>query len=43
MYGEGPEGKVIHEVQRGYRLGDRVVRPAVVVVGKGAGGAATGD
>lgn len=36
-YGDGPEGKVIHEVQRGYRLGDRVVRPAMVVVGKGTG------
>ena len=32
---EGEEGKVIEEVQRGYRLGDRVIRPALVVVGKG--------
>ena len=32
---EGEEGKVIEELQRGYRLGDRVIRPALVVVGKG--------
>ncbi|KPK47764.1 MAG: hypothetical protein AMJ77_02120 [Dehalococcoidia bacterium SM23_28_2] len=35
MYGEGEEGKVVAEVQRGYKLGDRVLRPAMVVVGKG--------
>ncbi len=34
MYGEGEEGKVVAEVQKGYRLGDRVIRPAMVVVGK---------
>jgi len=34
MYGEGEEGKVVSEVQKGYRLGDRVIRPAMVVVGK---------
>ena len=33
--GEGEEGKVIEEVQRGYKLHDRVIRPALVVVGKG--------
>ena len=32
---EGEEGKVISEVQRGYKLHDRVLRPAMVVVGKG--------
>ncbi len=32
---EGEEGKVIAVVQKGYKLGDRVVRPALVVVGKG--------
>jgi len=32
---EGDEGKVISEVQRGYKLHDRVLRPAMVVVGKG--------
>jgi len=36
MYGEGEEGKVVAEIQRGYRLGDRVIRPAMVVVGKKA-------
>jgi len=36
MYGEGEEGKVVAEVQKGYRLGDRVIRPAMVVVGKKA-------
>jgi molecular chaperone GrpE len=34
MYGEGEEGKVVSEVQKGYRLGDRVIRPAMVVVGR---------
>lgn len=33
---EGDENKVISVVQKGYRLGDRVVRPAMVIVGKGA-------
>ena len=37
MYGEGEEGKVVAEVQRGYKLNDRVLRPAMVVVGKGKG------
>jgi len=37
MHGEGPEGKVVAEVQRGYKLHDRVLRPAMVVVGKGEG------
>jgi molecular chaperone GrpE len=35
MYGEGEEGKVVAEVQRGYKLDDRVLRPAMVIVGKG--------
>jgi molecular chaperone GrpE len=35
MYGDGEEGKVVAEVQRGYKLHDRVLRPAMVVVGKG--------
>ncbi len=34
-YAEGEEGKVVAEVQRGYKLHDRVLRPAMVVVGKG--------
>ncbi len=37
MFGEGEEGKIISEVQRGYKLGDRVIRPAMVVVGKAKG------
>jgi molecular chaperone GrpE len=35
MNGEGDEGKVIEVVQRGYKLHDRVIRPTMVVVGKG--------
>lgn len=34
-YIEGDEEKVIQELQSGYMLGDRVLRPAMVVVGKG--------
>jgi molecular chaperone GrpE len=36
MTGEGEEGKVVSEVQKGYLLGDRVLRPAMVVVGQGS-------
>src|SRR3990172_3909375 len=36
MHADGEEGKVLAEVQRGYKLYDRVLRPAMVVVGKGA-------
>jgi molecular chaperone GrpE len=36
-HADGEEGKVISEVQRGYMLHDRVLRPAMVVVGNGAG------
>jgi molecular chaperone GrpE len=32
---EGDEGKVINEVQKGYKLRDKLVRPSQVVVGKG--------
>src|SRR3990172_9104611 len=35
-HAEGEEGKVLAEVQRGYKLHDRVLRPAMVVVGKGS-------
>lgn len=31
----GEEGKILHVVQKGYRLGDRVVRPTMVMVGNG--------
>jgi molecular chaperone GrpE len=34
MFGEGEDGKVISVVQKGYKLGGRVLRPAMVVVGK---------
>ena len=34
-HADGEEEKVISEVQRGYKLHDRVLRPAMVVVGKG--------
>jgi molecular chaperone GrpE len=40
MHTDGEEGKVLSEVQRGYKLHDRVLRPAMVVVGSGKG---TGD
>jgi molecular chaperone GrpE len=36
-HADGEEGKVLAEVQRGYKLHDRVLRPAMVVVGKGKG------
>ena len=32
---EGEEGKVVEEVQKGYTLNGRVIRPACVVVGQG--------
>jgi molecular chaperone GrpE len=32
----GDEGKVVSVVQKGYTLGERVIRPAMVVVGNGA-------
>jgi len=35
MQAEGDEGKVLAEVQKGYMLGERVLRPALVIVGKG--------
>jgi len=35
MQAEGEEGLVLEELQRGYKLRDRVIRPALVVVGKG--------
>lgn len=35
MQEEGKEGIIIEELQRGYKLRERVLRPALVVVGKG--------
>lgn len=44
-YVPGPEGRVVHHLERGYAIGDRVVRPARVMVGDGstAEGATNGD
>jgi molecular chaperone GrpE len=33
MFGDGEDGKVLSVVQKGYKLGGRVLRPAMVVVG----------
>ena len=35
MHRKGEEGMVIEELQKGYKLHDRVIRPAKVVVGNG--------
>jgi molecular chaperone GrpE len=35
MHSKGPEGVVIQEIQKGYILHDRVIRPSMVVVGNG--------
>jgi len=35
MHGKGKEGTVIEELQKGYKLHDRVIRPAMVIVGNG--------
>jgi molecular chaperone GrpE len=35
MHGKGKDGTVIDELQKGYKLHDRVIRPATVVVGNG--------
>ena len=35
MCREGEEGIVIEEIQKGYRLKDRVTRPSIVIVGEG--------
>jgi molecular chaperone GrpE len=40
---DADEGAVIQVVQKGYRLGDRVLRPARVVVSAGAPAAETGS
>ena len=31
----GEDGVVVEEVQKGYKMGDRVIRPSMVVVGSG--------
>ncbi len=35
MHGNGKEGIVIEELQKGYKLHDRIIRPSMVVVGNG--------
>ena len=35
LYEEGEEGKVIEELQKGYMVHDRLLRPTMVKVGKG--------
>ena len=35
MHGKGKEGIVVEELQKGYKLHDRVLRPTMVVVGNG--------
>ena len=35
MHGKGKEGMVIEELQKGYKLHDRIIRPTMVVVGNG--------
>jgi len=42
LHEEGEEGKVIEELQKGYMLHDRLLRPAMVKVGKGEGETGSG-
>lgn len=42
-FGPGEDNKVISVVQKGYRLGDRVLRPSMVVVGKSDHGQASAE
>jgi len=35
MHSKGPDGIVVQELQKGYMLHDRVIRPSMVVVGNG--------
>mgnify|MGYP001101038120 CR=1 FL=1 len=35
MRQEGEEGMVIEEIQKGYKLKDKVIRPSMVIVGEG--------
>ena len=41
MQGKGREGIVVGELQKGYKLYDKVIRPSKVVVGNGANGEET--
>lgn len=33
-HGDGPEGKILEVLEKGYKLGDRILRPAKVKIGK---------
>jgi len=35
MHQEGEEGMVVQETQKGYKFKERVIRPSLVIVGKG--------
>lgn len=35
--GEGKEGEIIEELQKGYKMHDRIIRPSLVVVGEEKG------
>ena len=35
MHSKGEDGKVIQEMQKGYKLHDKVIRPSKVAVGNG--------
>ena len=37
MQQEGEEGMVIEEIQKGYKFKEKVIRPSLVIVGKGEG------
>jgi molecular chaperone GrpE len=37
------EGEIVEEIRRGYRLRDRVIRPALVAVAEGSGSSDEGD
>lgn len=38
----GEDGRILHVVQKGYQLGDKVIRPAMVIVGDGNAGGGGG-
>ncbi|MBE9477940.1 MAG: nucleotide exchange factor GrpE, partial [Chloroflexi bacterium] len=35
MQGKGKEGTVVEEIEKGYKLNNRLIRPSKVVVGSG--------
>jgi molecular chaperone GrpE len=37
MQREGEEGMVVEEIQKGYKFKGKVIRPSLVIVGKGEG------